>query len=266
MVLPPVADTGNGPAIVALHGWGQTGRSFAPLARALADGFRVISFDFPGHGTAKDVGGPYTFKRYAEFVGEMVSSLKLERFHLLGWSMGGTVGSIYTNGGFGPKPDSLIMLSATPKFVIPEKNLGIGQHPAAVKKMERMIKADHDAGLRDFIGRLFASGETIAPELTPIIEDAFFGGDFPPLKEALLSTLSDMSQTDLTEGASISPLPVLIICGGADKINPVGGQKLWRSVFRDLREVFLDGAGHAPHLTRTADTAEAVRVFLSSLE
>ncbi|VAX24918.1 hypothetical protein MNBD_NITROSPINAE03-396, partial [hydrothermal vent metagenome] len=85
-----IGDTGgSGPAIVMIHGWGQTGRAFDPLSNLLKPDFRVITVDLAGHGTAKDEPGPYTFTRYCDDIAVVVRQLGLDKFHLLGWSMGG---------------------------------------------------------------------------------------------------------------------------------------------------------------------------------
>lgn len=250
-----------------LHGWGQTGRAFSPLAGIIKDRLRVITADFPGHGSAKYLRGPYTLERFVKMTSDTMRESGAKDFHLLGWSMGGTVAAKYVLDAIEPKPRSLILLSATPAFVVHERNLGIGQHPAAVKKMERMIKSDPAAGLRDFIGRFFESGEIIDPARKEEIEDLLTGPDFPPDKDALLETLKDLAGTDFTS----SPRPpghppVLIIYGSADKITPGGGQLRWRSVFDNITEIRLEGAGHAPHLTRTDETARAILDFAGSLE
>ncbi len=52
----PGHETGEGPLVVALHGWGGRGAQMAPVARHLASmGLRVVIPDMPGH-----AGGPRT--------------------------------------------------------------------------------------------------------------------------------------------------------------------------------------------------------------
>lgn len=259
-----IPDADKDATLILLHGWGQTSRAFEPLVELLRDDLRIITFDFPGHGEAKEDGGPYTFERYIETLADVVKSLNGGPFHLLGWSMGGTVAALYCLDGAGPLPESLILMSATPKFVIPEKNLGIGQHPAAVKKMERMIRADHEAGLRDFIGRFFDSGEVIAEDMRAEIERVFYPDSFPPKKEALLGTLADLAKADLTaRGAGAYNGPMLLIHGRLDRICPAGGQKLWKNLFPNISEFFINDAAHAPHLTRRREVAGAIKNFIS---
>ena len=253
--------------LIFLHGWGQSRKAFDPLINALNDrGVRSFAFDFPGHGDARDEPGPYSFDRYVSLIGEFVKSTGSERFHLAGWSMGGTIAAIHCLKQKVPRPSSLILIASTPRFVASEKNLGVGQHPTAVKKMERMITADHNAGLREFIGRFFESGESIPQDMKSEIEKHLISETFPPNKDALISTLRELAALDLTISGCKWDGPVLNIQGTADKITLKGGQRMWRSLFDNITEAPMESAGHAPHLTRTAGVAEIITGFLSSLE
>lgn len=253
--------------IIFLHGWGQSRKAFEPLIAALNER-RITSFafDFPGHGDSRNEPGPYSFDRYTSLIAEFVKSTGAPRFHLAGWSMGGTIAANYCLRQMEPRPSSLILIDSTPRFVALEKNLGVGQHPIAVKKMERMIERDHDAGLREFISRFFESGEDIPESMRDEIEKYLVPESFPPDKEALLSTLTELSALDLTVSGLKWDGPVLNIHGTADKITPRGGQKLWRSLFDRITEAPVDLAGHAPHLTRTDGVADIITAFISSLE
>lgn len=253
--------------LIFLHGWGQTRRAFDPLIIALNDrGVRSFAFDFPGHGDARNEPGPYSFDRYASLIGEFAKSVGASRFHLAGWSMGGTIAAIHCLEQREPRPLSLILIASTPRFVALENSLGVGQHPTAVKKMERMISADHENGLREFIGRFFESGENIPESMKAQIEKHLIPENFPPNKDALLATLKELSALDLTISGRKWDGPVLNIQGTADKITLKGGQRLWRALFDNIEEAPVESAGHAPHLTQTAGVAEIIAGFLSSLE
>jgi pimeloyl-ACP methyl ester carboxylesterase len=180
--------------------------------------------------------------------------------------MGGTIAAIHCLEQREPRPLSLILIASTPRFVAPENNLGVGQHPTAVKKMERMISTDHDSGLREFIGRFFESGEVILESMKAEIENLLIPENFPPNKDALLATLKELAALDLTISGRKWDGPVLNIQGTADKITLKGGQRLWRGLFDNITEAPVESAGHAPHLTQTAGVAEIIAGFIGSLE
>ena len=86
------------PMILALHGWLDNAASFIPLAEHLAD-YYVLALDLTGHGLS-DHRGPdshYNLMDYVYDVHELVESQAWGNFILLGHSMGGIIGSIYTS-------------------------------------------------------------------------------------------------------------------------------------------------------------------------
>jgi len=86
-------EAGEGPAVIAIHGLGGTKASFLPTVADLApEGFRVIAIDLPGFGdSVKPLAAPYDARFFARAVEDVISSLGLERPHLIGNSLGGRV-------------------------------------------------------------------------------------------------------------------------------------------------------------------------------
>jgi 2-succinyl-6-hydroxy-2,4-cyclohexadiene-1-carboxylate synthase len=70
--------------LVLLHGFTQTGRSWAPLVTELQGRYRCFAPDLPGHGDASER-RPATFDAVAAYL----AALTPERFVLCGYSMGG---------------------------------------------------------------------------------------------------------------------------------------------------------------------------------
>ena len=259
-----VNDQGDGPAILMVHGWGQTGGCFSPLVERLQNGHRAITIDLAGHGKAKAADGPYTFSRYCNDIAGVVDRLGVaKQYHLLGWSMGGSIAAAYCLDNAGPLPASLVLISATPRFVDPNGAASMGQHKIAVKKMERMVKADSAAGLRDFIDRFFESGEVIGVEQRKEIEKLLVTADFPPGRQALLETLKELEQTDLTKRYGPYKGKALLIYGALDKICPPMGQKLWNHCLSDITERKIESCGHAPLLTCADRTASEIENFIA---
>jgi pimeloyl-ACP methyl ester carboxylesterase len=84
---------GAGPALVCVHGFGGAKEDFADHVDALAARATVVTLDLRGHG---DSPGPddvaaYSLDRLAADVLTVADALALDRFRLLGHSMGGMV-------------------------------------------------------------------------------------------------------------------------------------------------------------------------------
>jgi pimeloyl-ACP methyl ester carboxylesterase len=86
-------DAGDGPAVVFLHGWGLSARSYAQAFPLIAaTGSRVIAPALPGFGRSDPLDGEYTFPRLAAWVLELLDTIDLrEPVTLIGHSFGGAV-------------------------------------------------------------------------------------------------------------------------------------------------------------------------------
>jgi pimeloyl-ACP methyl ester carboxylesterase len=84
------------PVLVLLHGFTSHARSWDAFAEAMVDRYRVIALDQRGHGeTAWASADAYGTKDMADDLEAFVRALKLDRFSLLGLSMGGMVAMEY---------------------------------------------------------------------------------------------------------------------------------------------------------------------------
>jgi pimeloyl-ACP methyl ester carboxylesterase len=248
-----------------IPGWGQTVAAFGPLIDQLAGRYPVLCIDLPGHGGARNMAGPYSFTTMVTYISRIMQNHELTDFYLLGWSMGGALATLYALDNVQPNPTGLILLSATPRFVAPAKeSLGIGQHPTAVKKMQKMVRADPSSALRGFIHTFFASGEIIDPEMTKMIYNRLADDNtFPPITAALIETLDELMTTDLTVHPSCPlTLPMLVLSGALDRVTPRGGQRLWDTISTSITHHLIDRAGHAPQVTQAPVVAKLLTTFI----
>ncbi|RAU17741.1 alpha/beta hydrolase [Nitrincola tibetensis] len=83
------------PPVLALHGWLDNAASFRALARHLPQ-VHLIAVDFAGHGFSqhRPKGVPYYLWDNVSDIMALADHLGLERFHLLGHSMGASVCSL----------------------------------------------------------------------------------------------------------------------------------------------------------------------------
>lgn len=82
---------GEGPPLVLLHGLAASKLSWLPILRPLAERFRVIVPDLPGHGESSKPRARYTPAYFAEVVNGLLEAVGAERPILIGNSMGGRV-------------------------------------------------------------------------------------------------------------------------------------------------------------------------------
>ncbi len=100
----------DAPAILALHGWLDNAATFSRLA-PLLDDYRIIAIDQAGHGFSdhRSQDASYAIWDYAGDVIDIADALTLDRFSLLGHSMGAIV-SVLTAGAFPERVERLMLI------------------------------------------------------------------------------------------------------------------------------------------------------------
>jgi pimeloyl-ACP methyl ester carboxylesterase len=82
----------GGPAVLLIQGVGVIGEGWRPQIDALSDRFRVVAFDNRGIGrSALAAGAPVTIQAMAEDALAIMDAERIERFHVVGHSMGGLI-------------------------------------------------------------------------------------------------------------------------------------------------------------------------------
>ncbi len=85
-------DVGTGDAIVLIHGYTATLESMLGIANALPPEYRKVAFDVRGFGRSTKSGDPAQYGQLmADDVVHLMDSLKIERAHLVGHSMGALI-------------------------------------------------------------------------------------------------------------------------------------------------------------------------------
>jgi len=90
-----VVDVGEGgPALVFLHFWGGSSRTWGPVIENLSRVARCIAIDFRGWGRSNKDATDHELETLADDVIGVVDALRLEEFTIVGHSMGGKVAQL----------------------------------------------------------------------------------------------------------------------------------------------------------------------------
>src|SRR5216117_1508490 len=84
--------SGDGPPVLLISGLGAPAASWALQVKALAPHFRVVTLDNRGVGESDLPPDPvYTTAQLADDAATLLRQLKIDRAHVIGASMGGTI-------------------------------------------------------------------------------------------------------------------------------------------------------------------------------
>lgn len=241
-----VAETGDGPPVLLLHGGGPGASGVSNYQRnigELAKQYRVIVPDLPGYGrSTKGVDGADPFGHLADAIRGLLDELGLDRAHLVGNSYGGAC-ALRLALDTPDRVDRMVLMGpggvgTTRALPTPGLNSLLnyysGDGPSRLK-LEKFIRtylvfnaADVPDGVIDARYR-----DSIDPEVVAA----------PPLRRP--KSLRAVWRMDFTRDARLSRLlvPTLVLWGAADKVNrPSGGRMLaGRMPNCDLYEVANTG-------------------------
>ncbi|RPE46487.1 2-hydroxy-6-oxonona-2,4-dienedioate hydrolase/4,5:9,10-diseco-3-hydroxy-5,9,17-trioxoandrosta-1(10),2-diene-4-oate hydrolase [Streptomyces sp. Ag109_O5-1] len=228
-----VAETGDGPPVLLLHGGGPGASGVSNYSRNIAElarEYRVIVPDLPGYGrSTKGVDGTDPFGDLADGIRGLLDALGLDRAHLVGNSYGGAC-ALRLALDTPDRVDRMVLMGpggigTTRALPTPGLNslldyyTGDGPSRPKLEKFIRNHLVFNAADVPDSVidARYLAS---IDPEVVAA----------PPLRRPSgPNALRTLWRTDFTRDERLSRLPVatLVLWGAADKVNrPSGGRML----------------------------------------
>jgi len=135
-------DTGaaRSPALVLLHGLGATAHYWSRIEDAFSDRFRVLALDFRGCGDS-DRTDQYSFEALTRDVAAFADQLGLDRFSLVGHSMGGSVALIYAED-HSNRLHRLVIEDTPPPFG-GDRSLPPNEHTETFASPQELVDAMH---------------------------------------------------------------------------------------------------------------------------
>jgi pimeloyl-ACP methyl ester carboxylesterase len=247
-----VVDSGRGDtALVFLHHWGGSSHTWSEVTAALSDRFRCIAIDARGAGDsdAPDVG--YATRDHAEDALGVVEALKLERYILVGHSMGGKATQLLAS----RRPRGLagVVLVASS----PPSPMAIGD------------------GQREQMRGAYASREAIAWSLdnvlvgSPISNEAReqLVADALRLSRAATAGWIDVGgREDISAEVTAVDVPLVILAGTDDRVDtPEIVQTRIAPHYPKAPVHVLPGKGHLLPVEASAEIARVIREFAGAL-
>jgi len=92
-----VKGSGHAPVILFVHGVGLDQSLWHPWLNRLAADFSLITFDLFGHGQSEDRSGLSSIEDFAKQIDELVDFLCIDRFAIVGFSLGALISLAYAS-------------------------------------------------------------------------------------------------------------------------------------------------------------------------
>lgn len=233
----PYLRAGSGPKLVLVHGYlGGAAQWKREIAHFSAH-FDVIAPDLPGFGAAAEQSGRGSIAGMASAVLELLDSLEVSDFILLGHSMGGMIVQQMA----ADRPGSvrkLVLYGTGPLGSMPDRF-----EPLAVSR-ERLCRD----GVAHTIERIGATWFRAGKDAAGYRMLTGIGALANP--QAAMAALEAMADWDGREALSGLAMPTLVIWGDSDKSYRWPQiQSLWTNI-PDVRLAVVPGAAHAVHLEK----------------
>jgi 3-oxoadipate enol-lactonase len=239
----------QGPVLAFSNSLGTDFSMWGPQMAKLARRFRILRYDTRGHGQSSVTAGDYTIEQLGRDVLALLDTLRLERVHFCGLSMGGMIG-MWLGANAPNRLHRLVLCNTAARIGAKEMwNARIekvrkdGMKPVAAAVIERWFTPEFRAAYPDRVAKAQAMLET-----TP-----------PAGYAACCAAIRDMDQRDAV--AQIK-LPTLIIYGGKDPVTPAADAQFLAERIPGAAKVELNAA-HLSNVEQADAFTEAVRHFLS---
>lgn len=254
-------DHGAGPAVVLVHGFPTSGRTWEKQAAALyRAGFRVVSYDRRGFGQSSMPAFGYEFDTLAADLRALISTLELRDVALVGFGMGGgEVARYFGRYGSGGVRRAAFISSITPALFSGAEDTDDGAL-TCIERMQAEINNDRFAFARRYLSHVYTTdgiGESLAsPDVLARDADIAAAASFLAMHDCVGSWAEDF-RTDLAQ----VDVPSLVLHGMGDRIAPL--EITGRRMPAHLPNATLTVLEDAPHgLTWT----HAARVNTALLE
>ncbi|NVO14912.1 MAG: alpha/beta fold hydrolase [Rhodoplanes sp.] len=244
--------SGYGTPLVMLHGLGAD-HTFWDFAAPLADSFRLVSYDLPGHGATPAPAEPYGVEDLSQQLADLFRAQHIGRAHVAGISLGGLVAQHFA-AHFPALVDRLVLIDTIPRYTA---------------EMRAMFTARAAAARSRGVAAL-------VDDLLPIwFSEAALREDGPAVRQvrATLARSNDegyalaceaLASADLLAEAPRIVARTLVVWGSDDAPSFVEAAHWLAATIPNARPAAIPGTRHASVLERPDLALPILREFLNA--
>ena len=255
---------GKGPAVVLLHGFGDTGDMWAPLAADLAKDHTVVVPDLRGMGLSSIPESGYDKKTQAADIRGVLAALKIDHSVVIGHDIGTMVAFAYASR-YPDRTDRLVVMDAPVPGIPPWNDIVrspmLWHFDFGGPDMERLVAGREriylDRFWNEFAGDPSKVDEEIRQHYTKLYAR-------PGNMHAAFAQFRSIRQDEVDNKASMATrlqMPVLAV--GGEKSFGSNEAIVMRNAADKVTEVVIPGAGHWLMEEAPTQTIAAIRSFIA---
>jgi pimeloyl-ACP methyl ester carboxylesterase len=261
---------GSGPALLLLHGIGDSSGTWAGLIPALAEHFTVVAPDLLGHGKSDRPRADYSVPAYACGMRDLLALLDIDRATIIGHSLGGGIAMqmsyqfpelverliLVAPGGVGPEVHPLLRLATLPgaPLMMPVFNnrLTRGTARLAVRALATVSPA------------IATDADDIFATMAAMADVKSRSAFCRTLRSA--ADLRGQAVTILDRCYLAEWIPTLLLWGAMDTVLPVAHAYIAASAMPSARLEIFARSGHFPHHSDPVRFLDTLLQFVSTTE
>jgi pimeloyl-ACP methyl ester carboxylesterase len=246
-----VTEAGEGPAVLLIHGYGDTADGWRRVVPGLLADHRVIALDVPPFGRSEAPPKCKLIDYYCEFFPQFMDQMGIERATIIGHSLGGAIAlrAAVEN------PDRVERLG----LVAPA---GLGDAPpwwwhalttrliwkGALSIPTPVTSPLVKIGLKQFLGwRLFQNPHRLQDEIAHLVDMHGTGRDLKALLAAGHACI-DSYTGELLDRSLELEVPLWMLWGRQDGLVPSLHARAFEQAHPGAEVHILDDCGHYPHI------------------
>ncbi|MDR7209659.1 alpha/beta hydrolase [Flavobacterium piscis] len=244
-------DSGEGTAIVFLHGFLENKKMWQDYATLFSENYRVITIDLLGHGESDCLGYVHSMEDNANAVHEVLKHLHVEKTIVVGHSMGGYVGLAFAEL-FPAKIQKLVLLNSTSKEDSADKKLN---RTRAIKA----VKQNYVNFVSLSITNLFSEGNRmrLAAEIEKVKEQALK----TPLQGIIASLEGMKVRKDRESILKQNLFPTLLVLGKKDSV--LNYEESVKQIENTTVELISFEDGHMSHIENEDELKKTLLDFFN---